>query len=290
MHKLVLKTFGILRSLMQLMRILIVFTLLMLLLYWIKNLAGFSYEFLNFIKPVLDALLVMGASFATGSVDLFSATFEYKYGAACIILIVSFVLTHGLDKVINLVEEGYCQGRNFIKKIEENQMNASLERDMKTEQRKIKNFQVYVGLKEKKKFAQQVVNIDMKEQANILNKFLIEKLCVNPTVYGNGYLYSFGNIERLDGVLEVLFKALNSKAPVDYVVCIQVMGANIEFEKQQLNELIALDIVNKIITMPDTVWCYKFNERTKYETGQLGDFKAEGKVFEVHEFKDNFGI
>ena len=68
------------------------------------------------------------------------------------------------------------------------------------------------------------------------------------------------------------------------------MGANEVFEKQQLERLASLNITNKIIAMPDTVWRYRFNEKTKYETSQLGDFKSQGEEFEVHEFKDNFGV
>ena len=290
MHKLVLNFFGMLRSLLQLSRVLIVFTIMTLLLYWIQDLAGFNYSFLNFIKPLLESLLSISSSISDGSIQIFAAEFEFKYAIANIILLFLYMFTHFLNGVVDKTEELYCDGRNAIKKMEENALNTKLELNAKLEQKKLKRFDVYVGLMEKKKFSQQVANVDMKEQANILNKFLIEKLAVNPKAYGEGYIYSFGNIEKIDGVLDVFFKAIHSKAPVNYIVCVQVMGANEVFEKQQLERLASLNITNKIIAMPDTVWRYRFNEKTKYETSQLGDFKSQGEEFEVHEFKDNFGV
>ena len=290
MHKLVLNFFKGLRSFLQLSRIVIVFTILMMLFYWIKNLAGFNYSFLDFIKPLLDSLLALGASISNGYVDLFAAKFEYKYAIANGILLALYAFTYLLNKVVDFFEDSYLAGRSAVKSLQEAAMNKSLKQEAENEQKKLKRYQIYIGVSEKKKFAQQVINIDIKEQYQILNKFLIEKTGVNPIAYKDGFIYSYGNIEHIDNILDEFFKAVNSKAPLNYYVCVQVIGASPEFEKLQLETMIGLNIANKIITMADTVWRYKFNSKTKYETVLIGDFKSAGKNFEIHEFRNNFGV
>ena len=119
-----------------------------------------------------------------------------------------------------------------------------------------------------------------------LNKFLIEKFNTAPVPLGNGFVYSFNNLETIDNTLAALFKVLASSAPVNYVICIQAFGVEIEKEKKQFKNMINLNILNKIVTMPDTVFRYQANTYNKNETSCLGEFESEGMPFEIHEFRE----
>lgn len=290
MHKLVLKSFDFFRSFLQFLRALIMVIVMLLVLYWISNIASFNWSFLNFIKPTLDSLLALGSSFTSDSITIINAVFEFKYIAAIGILIIYYFLTYFAAKIIDISENIYCGGRDVVKKYEENKMNETLEKEAISSQKKLRKFQIFISLSPKKKFVQQVVDIDIKEQNNLMNKFLIEKLAVSPTVYKEGFLYSFSNIENIDYILDVFFKVINSKAPVNYIICVQVLGENSLKEQQQIDKMIDLNLINKIITMPDTIWRYKFNEKSKYETAHLGDYQDASGTFEVHEFKNDFGL
>ena len=290
MHKMVLRTFKFFRSFLQFLRALIMLMVMLLLLYWVSNIASFNWSFLNFIKLIFDVLLALSSSINSSSINILNALFEIKYIVAIGILIVYYFLTYVAGMIIDFSEKIYEDGRNVVKKFEENRMNNELEINAKIEQKKIKKYQIYVSLSPKKKFAQQVVEIDIKEQNNIMNKFLIEKLGISPVIYKEGFIYSFNNIENIDSVLGVFFKVLNSNAPVNYVICVQVVGENNIKEQAQLNKMINLNLMNKIITMPDTIWRYRFNEKWKYETIHLGDYQDEIGSFEVHEFKNDFGL
>ena len=124
----------------------------------------------------------------------------------------------------------------------------------------------------------------MEEQNKIMLKFLLDKTCVSPIKYKDGFLFTFKNFEYIDDILDVFFKLPNSKAPLDYVICIQVLGENYRNEEQQLNSMINLKLKNKIIMCADTLYRYRFNEKSKYLTSQIGLFKNEDKEMEVHEF------
>ena len=128
------------------------------------------------------------------------------------------------------------------------------------------------------------MNLD--EQNKIMNKFLISKTAVNPTKYQDGFLYSFNDFNHIDDILEHFFKLIKSDAPLDYRICVQIISKNAAKEMEQLKELISLDFVNKITTLSDTVWRYKFNSSHRYSTSQLGIFQQGDGSFEVHQFEE----
>ena len=61
MHETILKAFGFFKSFTQFMKIVVVFCILMLLMYWISNLAGYNWAWLGFISPLLDSFINVGA-------------------------------------------------------------------------------------------------------------------------------------------------------------------------------------------------------------------------------------
>ena len=124
----------------------------------------------------------------------------------------------------------------------------------------------------------------MKYKIN-MNKFLINQTGVNPIKYENGYLYTFESFKDIDAVLDIFSRLSTSKAPIDYLICVQILDKNSGKEREQLNALIDLKILNKIATLSDTVYRYMFNRSQRYETIQLGIFQKEDWTFEVHEFQ-----
>ena len=96
-------------------------------------------------------------------------------------------------------------------------------------------------------------------------------------------LYSFANFDKVDDVLHVLFKILESKAPLDYAMCIQVGLFNKE-NSYQIKTLATLECFGKIIMAADSAYRYKFNKNCRYETSSVGIFQCKTGTIEVHEF------
>ena len=119
MHKFMLKFFGFLKSSAQFLKVVTIFCLLCLILYWIEHLAHFNWAWLNFIKPLLDAFLEVGNAISDGSVTLFEAVFEYKYGIALIFFLTLYFVAHAIQMGFEGLEELYSDGRRLVKKIQE---------------------------------------------------------------------------------------------------------------------------------------------------------------------------
>ncbi len=276
--------FGFVKSLLQFLKIVLVFCMLMLLLYWTKNLANFDWGWMGFISPLLDGFLSAGKAISDGSLDLWGAIFEYKYMWALVIMIALYYIVHFSFIGTEALEEACNEGHKVVKRMEERKFNESLKQEQANEQTAIKKYRIHVSTSVKKKFAHLECNVDLDEQNKIMNKFLMEKLLVTPTAYEGGFLYSFKDFDSIDNVLDVFFKLLRANAPLDYVICVQVCAGNAEAEKEQLKSLIDLKFENKISMMSDVAFRYKFNKSHKYGTSQLGMFQKGNDTVEAHEF------
>ena len=286
MHKFMLKLFGFLKSSAQFLKIVVIFGLLCLILYWIEHLAHFHWSLLKFIKPLLEVFINAGNAISTGSVTLFDAIFEYKYGIALIFFLILYFVAHLIQMGFEWLEELYGEGRRIVKKIQENAYNKSLELKNSIEQEQIKKYQIYVAAYKKKKLTHLDVEVDLEEETKNMNKFLIQKLGISPIKYGEGFLYTFNDFSHIDAVLSNFFKLINSKAPLNYIICVQILPKNIKDEFENLRKLINLNLYNQITTLSDTVWRYKHNETHRYKTIQLGLYKKDNDTFEVHEFAE----
>lgn len=276
--------FGFLKNILQFLKIVLVFCMLMLLLYWTKNLANLDWGWMGFVSPVLDCFIGIGSMISNGSLKLFEAVFEYKYMWALVIMIALYYIVHFLYFATEAMEEAFHEGHKLIKRIEERKFNDSLQKEQTDEQTAIKKYRIFVSTSVKKKFAHLECNVNYEEQNKLMNKFLMEKLSIAPTQYENGYLYSFSDFNSIDNVLDVFFKLLNSSAPLDYIICVQICTGNLIEEKEQLKSLIDLKFENKISMMSDTAFRYKFNKSHKYGTSQLGMFQKGNDTVEAHEF------
>lgn len=284
MHKFVLKLFNILRDFVQFIKILLVFEVMLLCLYWTQNLLQENWSFLNFAKYSLNMLVYWGSLVSKDSIVIFDVAFEYKYFIAVLLILGLYFVAHLLFIGLNFLENLYNEGRIFVKKVEENSFNDKLNKKHVAEQEKIKRYQIYVATSIKQKRSVKSENVNLDEINLAMNKFLIGKTGVSPIKYTDGFLYTFENFSKIDSVLEIFFKLFKSHAPVDYVVCVQILNKDIRKENDQLNSLIRLRFLNKISMLSDTAYRYRFNSDCKYEVSQLGIFQKDNKTIEAHEF------
>ena len=202
MDKFFIKVFGFSKSCIQFLKILVVFTILMLIFYWIQDLLGSFWAWTGFIKPVLDLFVKIGAQITSGSTTIFGATFEYKFLAALTLLLLLYAFTNFLKFLVEKFEEIYFATRKAIRKIEEEKLNTSLEMQAIQEQEKLKKYQIYVSASVKGNLAHREFNVNLEEQNKIMLKFLIEKTMCNPTKKDEGYLFEFNHFEGIDSVLD----------------------------------------------------------------------------------------
>ena len=284
MHKFTLNIFEYLKNIAHFLKILVIFIVVMFFIFWAQNLAGADWTFIDFIEPCLNSFLVKGKSLWQGELNVLNITIEYQYLGALVIFALLYVLAHLLGIGLEVCENVYKDGRNLIKKNEERLMNESLQKAVIQNEKKIRQYKLYVSTELKKKSLNSKNKINLEEQNKILNKFIMEKTMANPVFYNNGFLYSFSNIEKIDKVLDALKKILQTDSPINYFICIQVFGENPMIEEQELKDLISTKIPNKIIMTAKTSYRYSYNEEQRYKTGQYGIFQSNGKSFEVHIF------
>lgn len=258
--------------------------MLMMLLYWIQNLTGDSWAWTSFMNLFLDFFLDVGKFVWPGHIMLFAAVFEFKYLVAMMIFGALYALAHFGYIGICTMEEVYCKGRQAVRKMEENQFNADLERRNIAEQKKIKRYQIYVSTFVKPNLAFREYNINMEEQNQILIKHLKAKTGLCPDKFEDGAVFTFDSFEKIDDILDIFSKLPESEAPIDYVTCVQIIGTNTINETEQLKTLISLKMLNKITMLSDTAYRYGFNKECRYNTVQVGLFQKNNNTFEVHEF------
>lgn len=274
--------FELIKQLLGFIKIILVFCMLMLLLYWIQNLAHLDWRWLGFITPFLDFLISAGKAISSGSMKLFDAVFEYKYFWALVLLGVMYAITHLLRIGTEKLEEVFDTGRRVVKRIEENNLNNQLQKEQTGEQLAIRRYQIYISTTIKKKFSHLEQNVNLEEQNKIMNKFLMEKLGIAPVKYKDGFLYSFSDFNKVDNVLDVFFKVLKSNSPLNYFISVQVLTG--ENDTSNLDTLIDLKFENKISMLSNTAFRYKFNASHRYGISQLGIYQKENNTVEAHEF------
>lgn len=284
MHNFILNLFGFLRSCTQFVKILLMFLIVLLMLYWIQDLTNNFWSWFVFITPIFEFLLNIGKTFSDDSIYLFSAILEFKYLAVLALIGIVYFMTHLAYKLLDILEDFYDSQRRFFKKIEENAFNSSLAKQQQDEQSKIKTYHIYIQTFVKSAFAHREYNVNLEEQNKILIKHLLEKTNTCPQAYNNGFLFTFYSFEKIDDVLDVFSKLKESKAPIDFMICLQVSNKKRDVLDDELGKLIGLKSINKIITLSNTAYRYKFNKNRRYETLSLGIFRKGQNSYEVCEF------
>ncbi len=284
MHKYILKFFNGLKSFWHFMKIVWVFCIIMLLLFWIQNLTHAEWSWMGFITPFLKSLLEIANNIYSISFNIWGAVFKLKYISAIVILLVLYFCMNLLI-IITCALEGLYKSTHYIcKKTEEAVLNKSLKEQIEAEEKKISKYVVTIHTEVKAKFSHKEINVDLKAQNEYMNKFIMEKLEIAPIPYEGGFMYSFTDFNKIDSVLKILFKVLHSTTPLDYSICIQA-GEQTPENIRQLNKLISLKHFGKITMAADTSYRYRYNETHRYQTSQIGVFQYGDKTLEVHEFK-----
>lgn len=281
MHTFILSCFKAAKSLWHFLKIVCVFCIMMLLLFWIQNLTKGNWAWMGFITPFLSNLLDVANGIYPVSFEFWGAVFEFKYVSAIVILVGLYYFMNLLTMLTALLEVGYSSTHYICKKTEEVMINQRLKEDIEKEESKIKKYTVTIHTVIKPKFSHKELKVDINEQNRMMLDFVEEKLGVRPLNFEGGFLYQFDDFNKIDNVLRVLFKVLNFKAPLDYAMCIQA-GDNIK----QLQKLIGLKHYGKITMAADTVYRYRFNAKHGFQTFQIGVFRSENSTMEVHEFKE----
>ena len=278
------KFFDFLRSTIHFIKILILFLIIILLLYWIQNLIGGKWNWIVFFKPFLDFLLDVGKSINNSSFNFFGATFEFKYLIALIILIIVYFAMNIVKLITDELESITLDAHKLINKIQEDRLNATLETQNINEQKKLKKYKVYISTAIKKKFSHAELNIDINEQNVTMNKFLIEKFGKSPELFNGGFLFSFSDFNEVDNTIDVLMKLIKSNAPLNYYISVQILSGEKDADDKKIVKLDSLKLENKICMNFDTSYRYRFNKSHRYGVSQIGLFQKDGDAIEVSEF------
>ena len=274
--------FNFLRDSIHFLKIVIVFTLLLLLLYWVQNLIDSFWDWFKPINGIFEYLVNFSEQISSKSMTLINTEIEYKYCIAIFILLIFYAIAHLLYIGVDTIEDINSNIKSHIKKSQENKFNKNLYNEISKQEKKIKRYQIYIQARPKQCYEM----INLNEQNQKLIKYLEEKTNIAPTVFDNGYLFEFDAFDMADSNLDIFSELISLESPLDYIVCVQVID-DIKKTDEQLRVLINLKIYNKIIMMSDTAYRYNFNNYKNYKPTSLGIYQNIDKTFEVHEFIRN---
>lgn len=284
MYKYVHKLFCFIKDCFQFIKILILFIMLLFLLYWVQNLLGSTWSWLEFISPFFDYILDFAQGISSGSTMIINAVFEVKYLICLIIFWVFYFLLNYIIAFLDKFEEGIDDTRSYIKKTQENILNNNLYTEQKNEQNKINKYQIYISTRIKQKYQSRNYKVNLNEQNQLMNEFLNKKLGIVPEKYLSGFLFTLDKFYQVDMVFDVLNKLINSKAPLDYQICIQSIDSDNKTQEENLHKIINLEIYNKILGLANTVYRYDFNLIKRYKTTNIGIYQYKEETFELYEF------
>jgi len=279
-HEFIMDVFNGLINAEKSLRIVCVFFMMMLSLYWIQNLIGTTWNWMAFIAPSLDWILEASNDILPFSFDFGGKAFEAKYFCAAIIIFVIILILKLISLIIEFARDFYEEMYFKYKKAKEDLFNESLKTLLELKERKTKNYALYIQTGLSKKYLQKSMMIDIHEQNHLMNNFIEERTKVTGTEYKQGFLYKFNNFDKIDNVIDILYRIINSPAPLRYMICIQA-GDNME----QLDKLISLQEWGRIVIAADTLYRYMCNEVHRYPTKPLGIFQKdeEPNTLELHE-------
>ncbi len=282
-HKMMMGIFNGLINAERSLRVVCVFFMMMLSLYWIQNLIGAKWDWMAFIAPSLDWILEESNNIFPFSFDFWGKAFEAKYFCAAIIIFVIILILKIISLILEFARDFYEEMFVKYRKAKEDLFNEGLKTLVVLKERRTKNYSLYIQTGLSKKYLQKSMIIDTHEQNNLMNNFITERTRVTPIEYKQGFLFKFNNFDKIDSVIDILYRIINSPAPLRYLICIQA-GDN----EEQLNRLIALQEWGRILIAADTLYRYMCNENRRYKSKPVGIFQKDKSVntLELHEIVD----
>lgn len=279
MHKFIEWLFASFINIEKFLRIVCVFFIMLLSLYWIQNLIGASWWWLGFIAPLLDYILDSVNSIYSFSFDFWGKAIEIKYfNALLLMLIIIFglkVINLGLEKLHEMYEDAHF----LYKKNKEALFNKGLQSTIRNEEKQLNSYSLFIQTRVTKRYINKPNAVDIDAENEKICNILNEKLKTIPVKTWGGLAYSLKNFEDIDSVLEILFTMINSQIPVDFIFCIQIGNST-----SNLKQLVDLQEWGKIIIAADTLCRYRYNNSKKYKTTNVGIFQRKEGILEVHEF------
>ncbi|MCQ2743995.1 MAG: hypothetical protein MJ230_04270 [bacterium] len=279
-----LNIFDFFRSCIHFFKIVVLFFITLHFLYWTEHLIDANWTWMNFARPVLNLYVEFGACITEESITILGTTFEYKYILATGFYLITYFVINILNYVINELEYYIEKVVLFFKKFKEKSFNKTLTNEQIKEELSIKQYKIFVKTSIKKKFRTEDFNYNLEEQNQIMNEFLIKKTGILPKNFEGGFLYSFNDFSQIDSVLRMFFRLIKSKAPLDYIINVQIDNDNNNGYVNKIKLLSDLEIQNKIIMLTETAYRYRFNDSKKYKTVQLGLYQKISQNIEVCEF------
>lgn len=283
MHKLILWIFESLKNIEKFCRLILVFLIMILALYWIQNLIEAHWGWMDFFKPTLDNLLNFAGSIYSFKFDFWGKTFELNYFAAMIILLCLIFVLKAINIVLETLEDKYDDLHRSYKKSTEKAFNYGLEKKVELEEKQLLSYMVFVQTRISKKYMHKTSGDEYVELNKKMNELIQSKTYVQPIEKWGGYIYFYENFEHVDKVIDVFQKLKDSESILDYAVCIQI--ENSLTKQKQLQQLANLQQFGKIILAADTLHRYKYNKTHRYQTSNVGIFQKTDGTLEVHEFK-----
>lgn len=281
MHKIIMWFFNNLNNIGQTLSLICSFYIMTTVIYWLESIFKAQWNWLNFIKPSMDALLnfannIFPFSFALGGNNL-----DGKFIVAMVLLMCLMVVLRFLLEGINNFRDSYENMHITHKKAIEKEFNRNLKNNVIVHEQQISEYMILIHTRLQKKFINSKDKFNVPDLNNSMNDILYKKTNIHFEDFEGGFLYRFSDFNKIDNILDILFKIKKSSSPLDYAICVQA-GDNIA----QLKKLAHLQGFGKIIFCADTLLRYKCNKSHAFGTESVGIFHGNDSSIEVHEFRE----
>lgn len=251
-------------------------------IFYIIFALGNANSYLSFLDPFVENIKYVIELFWKGSE---APTNIHGYMAGLILLAGGFCVFQFLKERFEALGKFLIKAKEDCRRFEDKQVNEQIHKNIDKMNDKITKAIVYIELKPKERTVEKV---NLEEQYLQLNNFLYSKLGLAPIKYGNGYIYKFLNFKTIDLSLKTFMKAINSEAPVDYMVILQAYEGSEDFAYMEIFKLRTTGIYNTIIMAPTTNIRYEYIKDAVYTTGIIGRYMIENDDVSIYEIREKF--